>query len=44
MIGLSDTTGTSDNFAGNYGNAALYIAIDGVSKYRVESQDGGILD
>lgn len=44
MIGLEDTTGTSDDFAGNYGIPAKYIAIEGVGKYRVESQDGGVLD
>lgn len=44
MIGLEDTTGTSDDFAGNYGIPAKYIAIEGVGKYRVKTQDGGILD
>ena len=44
MYGCSDSTGSSDDFGGEYGEAATYIAIEGVGQYRVETQNGGVLD
>lgn len=41
MIGLSDTTGTSDDFAGVLGRAMRYLAVDGAGDYQVHDLGGG---
>lgn len=44
MRGLHDTGGSGDDFAGILGSPIQYIAIDGVGKYRVATEDGGWLE
>lgn len=43
MIGLYDTSGSGDDYAGIMGNALRYIAIEGVGDYRVCTQASGWL-
>ena len=44
MIGLYDTDGSPDTFAGVMGHPIQYLAIDGVKRYRVYSEEDGWLD
>jgi hypothetical protein len=34
LIGLGDTTGAGDDYAGEYGKPVLYVAIEGVGEYQ----------
>ena len=43
MIGRTDTSGSSDFFAGIVGKPIRWLAIDGVGKYRVCTQENGWL-
>ena len=44
MVGLIDTDGSPDTYAGIMGRPIQYIAIDGVKRYRVHTVEGGWLD
>lgn len=41
LIGLSDTTGSGDDYAGVFGQPMRYIAIEGVGEYQACGMDGG---
>ena len=43
MVGVYDTSGSGDDFAGIYGDSIRWLAIDGVGKYRVCTSEGGWL-
>lgn len=43
MVGLHDTGGSGDDYAGIIGLPIQFIAIEGVGKYRVATEDGGWL-
>lgn len=44
MDGLHDTGGSGDDYAGIIGLPLQFLAIDGVGKYRVATEDGGWLE
>ena len=43
MQGLKDTGGSNDDFGGSMGIGMQFLAIEGVGKYRVATQNGGWL-
>ena len=43
MVGMKDTGGSGDDFGGSMGIGMQYLAIEGVGKYRVASQNSGWL-
>lgn len=43
MVGLHDTGGSGDTFAGELGEPILWLAIGGVNKYRVFTKENGWL-
>lgn len=40
VVGLSDTTGAGDDYAGVLGKPMLYIAVDGAGEYQVHTLNG----
>ena len=44
MDGLTDTGGSGDDYAGIMGLPIQFLAIEGVGKYRVATEDGGWLE
>lgn len=41
VVGLSDTTGAGDDYAGVMGRPMLYLAVDGAGEYQVHDLGGG---